>query len=258
MELDLKDKIVLVTGGSKGIGFACARLFGSEGARIAICSRSHSNLDAAIPQLPGAYGFAADLSFEDQAHEVVEKIEREIGPIDILVNCAGAAKRTPASELTPAHWRAAMDAKYFSYINMIDPVVKRMAARGTGVVVNVIGSGGKIAAPTHIAGGAANAALMLATVGLANAYAGHGIRVVGINPGRTETDRVAEGMKAEARLAGVGVEEALADALKRIPLGRMATPDEIAQFVVFLSSSSASYITGVIVNMDGGQSSTVV
>jgi NAD(P)-dependent dehydrogenase (short-subunit alcohol dehydrogenase family) len=198
------------------------------------------------------------LRFEDHAHEIVEKIERDVRPIDILVNCAGAAKRTPAAELTPAQWRAAMEAKYFSYGNVIDPVIKRMAARRTGVIVNVIGSGGKVAAPTHIAGGAANAALMLATVGLANAYARHGLCVVGINPGRTKTDRVAEGMKAEARLAGVSVQEALADALKRIRLGRMATPDEIAQFAVFLSSSRASYITGVIVNMDGGQSSTVV
>ncbi|MEP7456281.1 SDR family oxidoreductase [Phyllobacterium sp. SB3] len=255
MDLDLKGKIVLVTGGSKGIGFSCARLFASEGARIVLSSRSQANLDSALVQLPDALGFAADLSLEDQALEVVEKIERDIGPIDILVNCAGAARRTPASDLTPALWRSAMDAKYFSYINVIDPVVKRMAVRGAGVIVNVIGSGGKIASPTHLAGGAANAGLMLATVGLAKAYAEQGVRVVGINPGLTETGRVAEGMKAEAALAGTTVEDALANALKRIPLGRT---EDIAQFVAFLSSPRASYITGVIVNMDGAQSSTIV
>ena len=85
----------------------------------------------------------------------------------MLVNSAGAARRTPAEELTPAAYKAAMDAKFFSYINVIDPVVKRMAARGTGVVVNVIGNGGKVPSTVHIAGGAANAALMLATAGLA-------------------------------------------------------------------------------------------
>ncbi|MGH6860115.1 MAG: SDR family oxidoreductase [Phyllobacterium sp.] len=258
MDLDLKGKIVLVAGGSKGIGFSCARLFASEGARTALSSRSQANLDRALAQVPGASGFAADLSFEDQALQLVEKIERDIGPIDILVNCAGAARRTPASQLTPALWRSAMDAKYFSYINVIDPVVKRMAARGAGVIVNVIGSGGKIASPTHLAGGAANAGLMLATVGLARAYAEQGVRVVGINPGLTETDRVAEGMKAEAALAGISVEEALANALQRIPLGRMAAPEDIAQFVAFLSSPRASYITGVIVNMDGALSSTII
>jgi NAD(P)-dependent dehydrogenase (short-subunit alcohol dehydrogenase family) len=102
-----------------------------------------------------------------------------------------------------------MDAKFFSYIHVIDPLIKRMAARGSGVIVNVIGNGGKVASPIHVAGGAANAALMLATAGLANAYAGRGVRVVGINPGLTNTDRVAEGLRAEARLSGTSPDESL-------------------------------------------------
>ncbi len=258
MKLDLNGKVVLVTGGSKGIGYACAQLFASEGARVGILSRSQSNIDTALAALPGAVGVAADLTSEDQALAAVEKIESELGPVDILVNSAGAARRTPAPDLTPALWRAAMDAKYFSYINVIDPVVKRMAARGSGVIVNVIGAGGKVASPTHIAGGAANAALMLATVGLANAYAAHGVRVIGINPGLTETSRVAEGLKAEAKLAGISEAVALTNAVQRIPVGRMASPEEIANVVAFLSSSKASYVTGVIIGMDGAQSPIVV
>ena len=103
---------------------------------------------------------------------MIDAVEREVGTIDILVNSAGAAKRTPPDDLDAAAWRAAMDAKFFSYIHVIDPLIKRMAARGSGVIVNVIGNGGKVASPIHVAGGAANAALMLATAGLANAYAG--------------------------------------------------------------------------------------
>ncbi len=258
MDLGLKDKVVLITGGSKGIGYACAELFLQEGAQVAICSRSQSNIDAALSRLPGARGYAADLTSDEQGLAVVDKVEADIGPIDILVNSAGAAARTPADELTPAVWRAAMDAKYFSYINAIDPVIKRMGARGSGVVVNIIGNGGKIASPFHLAGGSANAALMLASVGLANAYAGRGVRVIGLNPGLTETDRVAEGLKAAAKVAGSTEEEALADALKRIPLGRMADPADIANAAVFLSSAKASYITGVIINMDGAQVPVVV
>ncbi len=258
MDLGLKDKVVLITGGSKGIGYACAELFLQEGAQVAICSRSQSNIDTALSRLPGARGYAADLTSDEQGLAVVDKVEADIGPIDILVNSAGAAARTPADELTPAVWRAAMDAKYFSYINAIDPVIKRMGARGSGVVVNIIGNGGKIASPFHLAGGSANAALMLASVGLANAYAGRGVRVVGLNPGLTETDRVAEGLKAAAKVAGSTEEEALADALKRIPLGRMADPADIANAAVFLSSAKASYITGVIINMDGAQVPVVV
>lgn len=258
MQLELNGKTVLVTGGSKGIGLACAKSLLSEGARVVISSRSQANIDRALEALPGASGFPADLTSAEAALALVEMIEAEIGAIDILVNCAGAARRRPPQDLTPAFWREAMDAKYFSYINVIDPVVKRMAERRRGVVVNIIGAGGKVASPVHLAGGAANAALMLATVGLANAYAESGLRIIGLNPGSTETDRVAEGLKVEAALTGVSEEEALAQAVKRIPLGRMATPEEIANVVTFLSSSKASYLTGVVINMDGAQTPTIV
>ena len=258
MDLGLKDKVVLITGGSKGIGYACAELFLEEGARVAICSRSQSNIDAALSRLPGTRGYAVDLISDEQALAVVNKVESDVGPIDVLVNSAGAAARTPADELTPAIWRAAMDAKYFSYINVIDPVIKRMGARGTGAVINIIGNGGKVASPVHLAGGSANAALMLASVGLANAYAGKGVRVVGLNPGLTETDRVAEGLKAAAKISGSTEEEALADALQRIPIGRMADPVDIANVVAFLSSAKANYVTGVVISMDGAQVPVVV
>jgi NAD(P)-dependent dehydrogenase (short-subunit alcohol dehydrogenase family) len=151
-----------------------------------------------------------------------------------------------------------MDAKYFTYINVIDPVIKLMAARKSGVVVNIIGNGGKTASPLHLAGGAANAALMLATVGLATAYADQGIRVVGLNPGFTETDRVTEGLKTDAKQNSVTEAEARDAAIKRIPMGRMATPEEVAQVAVFLASEQASYVTGVNIGMDGGQTTTLV
>jgi NAD(P)-dependent dehydrogenase (short-subunit alcohol dehydrogenase family) len=258
MKLSLDAKNVLITGGSKGIGLACAMGFVAEGARVAICSRSMVNIDAARARLPSASGFTADLTDQDAAGAMVDAVEAQFGPIDILVNSAGAARRTPPDELTPAHWRAAMNAKYFSYINVIDPVIKRMAARGRGVIVNVIGAGGKVASPIHLAGGAANAALMLATAGLATAYAPRGIRVVGVNPGLTETDRVNEGLASDARLAGIDLDEARARGIARIPLGRMASPAEVADAVLFLASDRASYITGVNITMDGATSPIVV
>ncbi|OYY04240.1 MAG: 3-oxoacyl-ACP reductase [Acidocella sp. 35-58-6] len=258
MQLNLTNKIILITGGSKGIGLACANLFIAEGARVAICSRAAANVAAALRELPGAIGVTADLTDEAAAAAMVAEVEGKLGPIDVLVNSAGAAKRTAPEDLTPAAWRAAMEAKYFSYINVIDPVVKLMAGRGRGVIVNVIGNGGKVASPVHIAGGAANAALMLATAGLATAYAAQGVRVVGVNPGLTETGRVAEGLISTAKLAGVSIEEARAQSIAKIPLGRMATPEEVADTVVYLASGRASYVTGVIVTMDGAASPVVV
>ena len=258
MDLSLAGKRVLVTGGSKGIGFACAAAFIAEGAEVAICSRQQANLEAAKVTLHLRAALSADLTDAASADAMIKAAEAELGPIDILVNSAGAARRTPPDELTPAHWRAAMDAKYFSYINVIDPLVKRMAARGGGVIVNVIGNGGKIASPVHLAGGAANAALMLATAGLATAYAKQGVRVVGLNPGLTETGRVAEGLASDARLAGISIDEARARGIARIPLGRMATPEEIANTVLFLASPRASYVTGVNITMDGATTACVV
>ena len=258
MDLELRDKIVLVTGGSKGIGLACAKGFLAEGAAVAIASRSEANLANAHGILGTAFTMAADLVDDRAAARLVDTVERELGPIDILVNSAGAARRTPPDDLTPQAWRAAMDAKFFTYINAIDPTVKRMAARGRGVIVNIIGSGGKIAAATHLAGGAANAALMLATAGLANAYAARGLRVLGVNPGLTLTDRVADGLKAEAKLHGVTEAQALQRSIDRIALGRLAAPEEVASIVVFAASPRASYLTGAVITMDGATSPIVV
>ncbi len=258
MELGLEGNVVLVTGGSKGIGLACASAFAAEGARIAICSRSRDNVERACAELKDAFGVAADLTDADAAGKMIDTVEERLGPIDVLVNSAGAAKRTPPDDLTPAVWREAFDAKFFSYINVIDPMVKRMAKRGGGVIVSVIGAGGKVAAATHLAGGAANAALMLATARLGATYARKGVRVVGVSPGLTETGRVAEGLAAEARLANIAVDEARRRSVERIPIGRMALPREIADAVLFLASAKASYITGVTLSMEGGQNPVVL
>ena len=258
MDLQLKGKKVLVTGGSKGIGLACARAFIAEGARVAIVSRSQENLDQAKKLLGEAYTIAVDLVDAAAAQAMVEKVEKEFGPLDVLVNSAGAARRTNADELTPAAWRAAMDAKYFSYIHVTDPLIKRMAERGRGVVVNVIGSGGKLATPTHIGGGAANAALMLATAGLANAYAARGVRVIGVNPGPTRTERVKQGLAADARRDGISEDEALKRTLARLPARRMPEPEEIADIVVFAASPRARLLSGAILSADGAANPTVV
>jgi NAD(P)-dependent dehydrogenase (short-subunit alcohol dehydrogenase family) len=132
-----------------------------------------------------------------------------------------------------------------------------MLGRGRGAIVNIIGMGGKVATPVHLPGGAANAALMLATVGLAAAFAPKGIRINAINPGATLTDRVQEGLKAESKMTGLTGAELLERSQARIPLGRLGTPEEVAQVALFLASERASYVTGGIVPMDGGSGSVI-
>ena len=261
MDLALTDKIVVVTGASKGIGYACAAAFAKEGARVALVSRSAANLDAALANFPetrhAPRAIVADLVHADQALRMVDEVEREVGPIDILVNSAGAARRYAPQDLDAGAWHAAMDAKYFSYIHPLDAVLKRMVARGRGAIVNIIGSGGKVANPVHLPGGAANAALMLATTGLAAAFAPKGIRINAINPGATLTGRVQEGLSVEAKMTGLAVDELLKRTQSRIPLGRLGTPEEVARVALFLASDAASYVTGAIVPMDGGSNPVI-
>jgi len=261
MDLGLEGKIVVVTGASKGIGFACARAFALEGARVCGIARSAQGLADAVARL-AAEGLsmraqAADLTDPAAALAAVEAIESTVGPIAVLVNSAGAARRYGPDELDAAAFRQAMDAKYFTSVHVMEPVAKRMAARGAGAIVNIVGQGGRQASTMHIAGGSANAALMLATVGMAQAWAAKGVRVNAINPGLTRTSRVEEGLAAESRATGIGRDALLERAIAKIPMGRMAEPEEIAAVALFLASSRASYVSGAIVPMDGCSASVI-
>lgn len=259
MVLSFDSIVVVVSGASKGIGFACAQVFAAAGARVVGISRSQDNLDAARKQLQAAGHdmavYAADMSDSAAAAAVVETIERDVGPIGVLVNSAGAARRNAPADLNPEAFRQAMDAKYFSYMYLLEPVAKRMASRKRGSIVNIIGQGGRSPSVMHIAGGSANAALMLATVGYAKAFAPEGVRVNGINPGVTHTTRVDEGLAVKSRATGRPPEELLAEQVAGIPMGRIAQPEEIANVALFLASDLASYVSGVVIPMDGCESS---
>lgn len=261
MNLGLSGKTVLVTGGSRGIGLACARAFGHEGTRVVIAARRPSTLTSARQALAeagvGVLTIAADFTDPLQAREAVESAERQVGPIDVLVNSAGAASRHVVESLDAAAWAQGMTAKFFSYVHAISAVQPGMIARRRGAIVNIVGSGGKVADPQHLSGGAANAALMLATVGLAAALGQYGIRVNAINPGLTFTERLQAALALESQTTGLSE----ADLLKRnqaaIPLGRYARPEEVAAVAVFLASDQASYVTGTVIPLTGGLSPVI-
>lgn len=257
MELGLKNRAVLITGGSKGIGLACARAFLDEGARVAIVSRDFRNLDKARTQLGKVTLIVADLTQTTDAQRMALEAQAALGPIDILVNSAGAAKRYSPDELNAQSWHAAMDAKYFTYIHAMDAILPLMRARKSGNVVNIIGVGGKVASSIHLPGGAANSALMLASVGLAAVYGKFGVRINAINPGATITDRIREALELEARAKGSTSERVLEEGQARVPLGRYADPREIASVTLFLASEQAAYVTGAVIPMDGGSNPVI-
>ena len=256
MKLGLDGKVVLITGGSKGIGLACARMFAQEGARVAIASRSQDNLESARRELAKegieVFTVRADFSQASEAQAAVAAAEKQLGPIDVLINSAGAAKRRNLDAYDAEAWQEGMNSKYFPYVFAMDAVRPGMIERKRGSIVNIIGQGGKTARLVHLAGGAANAALMLVTAGWATALAPHGIRVNGINPAVTLTERAGTGFKIEAELQGITPEEAFKRHLAKVPMGRFARPEEVASVAVFLASEQASYVTGAVIPMDGG------
>ncbi|MFF1820434.1 SDR family NAD(P)-dependent oxidoreductase [Kribbella sp. NPDC058245] len=252
MDLQLSGKVAVVTGASKGIGLACVDALAAEGATVFGISRSADNLAEARRRVEFT-PVAVDLTDADATAEVFAKI----GVPDILINCAGAARQIPVDELSSTTLHAAMEAKYFTYMHATEAVIRGMAERGSGSVVNVVGSGGKAANPLHIGGGAANAALMLASVGYAKAYAGQGVRVNVINPGLTLTGRVDDRLDAATRASGRPRYELLSEMVADIPLGRPADPAEVANVAVFLASAKASYVTGAVITMDGGTASII-
>ncbi|CAH1660906.1 3-oxoacyl-ACP reductase [Hyphomicrobiales bacterium] len=268
MDLGLTGKVVLVTGGSKGLGLAAAEGFAREGARVAIASRDPANLARGKDLLAGK-GYSVDAITADfgdaaQASRAIDEVEARLGPIAVLVNSAGAARRTPAEELDAAAWRAGLEAKFFPYIHAQDAVLKRLRARaetdGTappprqiGAIVNIVGTGGRFPADNHLPGGSANAALLLSTLGLAKYYARYGIRINAINPGITLTDRVEQSLRFEQERLGISREEALARGQAETPLRRYGEAHEIADVAVFLASERASYVVGALLAVDGGQ-----
>lgn len=251
MNLELRGKTALITGGSRGIGFAAAQALVNEGCEVRLLSRSTETLEVAREALAPAgvrvVTHACDLA--DPA--ALLGLGAIVEDVDILVNNAGAIPRGALTELDETTWRAAWDLKLFGYINLTRLVYSRMQARRRGVIVNVIGVGGERPTANYIAGSSANAALMAFTCALGGASVDHGIRVVGVNPGIVATDRMRELLMRDAEVRW-GDPQRWRELLAQRPFGRAAEPSEVADVIAFLASERASYVSGTVVTIDGG------
>jgi NAD(P)-dependent dehydrogenase (short-subunit alcohol dehydrogenase family) len=252
MDLHLRGKSVLITGASKGIGAAAAEVFAEEGCDLHLAARGKEALGVLAERLAADHDVGVCIHAVDlrQAADLDRLAEATSG-IDILINNAGDVPGGSLERIDEATWRHAWELKVFGYINLTRRIYAAMKARGHGVIVNDIGSAGERFDANYIAGAAGNAALMTFTRALGGRSLEDGIRVVGINPGPVETDRIISLMKRQAE-ARFGDESRYAEIMSRFPLGRAARPREIADLMAYLASDRSAYTSGVVFTVDGG------
>jgi len=255
MDLGLQGKSALVTGASKGIGLAVARSLAQEGCGIDIVARDGATLDRArnhiLREVPGAQVrvHVADLSLApDQA-----RLAENCRDADILVNNAGAAAAGNLEDTSDALWRDSWALKVFGYINLSRDFYRFMKQRRSGVILNIIGYAGERLNAKYIVGSTGNAALMAFTRSAGSQSPDFGVRIIGINPGYTATER-AEGQFRDFSRKRFGTPERWREieSEMNLPFGRMAAPEEIASMATFLVSPKASYVSGTVVTVDGG------
>lgn len=251
MDLGLRGRRALITGGSKGIGRASADALAEEGCDVVLVARSADALAAAAEAVRGRHqvqvtAIAADLSVQAE----VDRVAAEMGALDILVNNAGAIPPGGLEAVAMTTWRAAWDLKVFGFIALTQALYPALKS-SRGVVVNVIGAAGETFDPGYVTGVAGNAALMAFTRALGRGAHRDGVRAVGINPGPVATERL-ETLLRHRAAAELGEADRWLELCKPMPYGRPASPEEIGSAVAFLASPRSAYTNGTILTINGG------
>lgn len=252
MDLELAGQSVLITGGSRGIGLACARAFAKEGCALHLVSANAASLDAARREIETQWNVPVRTTAANLAdpHARAALIDAA-GPPDVLVNNAGAIPGGGLDVVDEATWRASWELKLFGYIDLAKHTLPAMMERGRGVIVNVIGIAGVMPRADYVYGATANAALNAFTQAVGVQATTRGVRVVGVNPGPCVTERLERLYRARAQSA-LGDASRWKELLGTLPFGRASEPEEMADLVVFLASARASYLSGVVIDADGG------
>jgi NAD(P)-dependent dehydrogenase (short-subunit alcohol dehydrogenase family) len=249
MDLQITGHTALVTGASRGIGRAVAHELANEGCNLHLASRSAADLEKVRAEIAQKHNVKVECHALDlgESRNIATLVER-VGTVEILVNNAGVTPAGELLEIDEKQWREGWELKLFGYINLTREMYRRMRAKKSGVIINVIGVAGERTRQNYIAGSTGNAALMSFTRTLGGDSMDYGIRVVGINPGQIETDRLRTRLQKKAQ-------EAFGDPArwKELLKNPMGQPQEIADLVAYLASPRASFISGTIVTADAGR-----
>jgi NAD(P)-dependent dehydrogenase (short-subunit alcohol dehydrogenase family) len=255
MELGLAGRKVAITGASQGIGEGLARAFAAEGCPLWLVARSGDKLAALATQLQAEHGVAVEtLAIDMTAPGAMARVAQFAGGVDVLVNNAGSIPGGNLWDVDEKAWRAGWELKVFGYINLTRAVYARMRERGAGVILNNIGNGGENFDFNYIAGTTGNAALMAFTRALGGRSLEHGIRVVGVNAGPVDTERIRRVLRTRAERE-LGDAARVQELMTTLPRGRPASVPEVADLFVYLASDKSRYTSGVICTVDGGLTS---
>jgi 3-oxoacyl-[acyl-carrier protein] reductase len=263
MDLELKGKVAIVGGASKGLGRACAEVLAAEGARVALCSRSKADLEKAAQEIRDTthgevFTFPGDLDKHETIKALIASTVERFGRLDIMVNNSGGPPLARAHNATEEQWEIALQRSLLFFARMSREALPHLKKSGSGRIINVLASTVYQPIPNLALSGVTRIGVVAFAKSLADEVGRDGILVNNVCPGSLLSERMLSNVTARAKELGIPVEEALAQRAAETAVGRVGDPKEMAYLVAFLASSRSSYITGTTMLVDGGLVRSVV